>query len=90
MLWRLPESEGCGLTSDPTPQSFSLRQPHQLHRVLDELRPRYVVMYDPDVRSVRQLEVSGVTCIHGNHRDFPTGVPVQSPGNESESVLPSV
>ncbi|CAI8009793.1 DNA repair endonuclease XPF [Geodia barretti] len=32
-------------------------QPHQLHRVLDELRPRYVVMYDPDVRSVRQLEV---------------------------------
>jgi DNA excision repair protein ERCC-4 len=35
----------------------SVEQPHQLYRVLRDLRPRHVVMYDPDVRSVRQLEV---------------------------------
>lgn len=29
-------------------------------RILEELRPRYLVMYEPDVGFVRRVEVSGV------------------------------
>jgi DNA excision repair protein ERCC-4 len=50
-----------GLLTEPVVVFHALdsssEQPHQLFRVLCDLRPHYVVMYDPDVRSVRQLEV---------------------------------
>ena len=69
-------------------------QPHRLYHVLCDLRPRYVVMYDPDVRSVRQLEVSGVTVgIHGNQcysaaAAALSGVPGQPAVCPAEGLLP--
>ena len=32
--------------------------PYHLTKVLSELRPRYIIMYDAEVKFVRQIEVS--------------------------------
>jgi len=35
----------------------ALSNPYHLTKVLRELRPRYIIMYDADVKFVRQVEV---------------------------------
>lgn len=41
--------------------------PHQMCQVLNNKRPRTIIMYDADVRLVRQIEVGGVQE-QGNNR----------------------
>lgn len=37
--------------------------PHGLTQTLLEIQPTYVIMYDPDMQFVRQLEVSFISLI---------------------------
>lgn len=39
------------------------RNPYLLAKVLKEIHPRYVIMYDADVQFVRQVEVSELKTI---------------------------